>query len=133
MHAKPRINVVGAVIMSNGRILCTQRGKGALKGLWEFPGGKLEVGESAKAALVREIDEELGCHIEVGDYLTTTVHEYPFAVVSLSTFYCRLTAGAPELTEHLAARWLSPGELSTLEWALADTPAVRLVEQDHAR
>jgi 8-oxo-dGTP diphosphatase len=123
-----KINVVGAVIDQDGRILCAQRGPGgSLGGMWEFPGGKIENGESPRDALIREIDEELRCEIAVGDEVTTTSHEYDFGVVTLTTFWCELVAGTPTLTEHAEVRWLVPDELHQLEWAPADVPAVEIV------
>ena len=124
------IEVVGAVIVSEGQVLCAQRaGSGPLAGKWEFPGGKVEPDEAPEAALVREIYEELGCGISVGELVTTTVHEYDFAVVALTTFYCDLTEGRPQLTEHAELRWLDAGDLRFLDWAPADVPAVALVER----
>lgn len=126
---KKSIDVVGAVIQDHGRVLCAQRGpKGALAGLWEFPGGKVEPGESARAALQREITEELRCDVEVGETITTTRYEYDFAIVNLTTFWCTLVAGTPQLTEHAEVRWLRGPELGELEWAPADVPAVHLIE-----
>ncbi|MFT4163828.1 MAG: (deoxy)nucleoside triphosphate pyrophosphohydrolase [Microlunatus sp.] len=123
-----QINVVGAVITKDGLVLCAQRGSaGRLAGLWEFPGGKIEPGETSRAALEREIAEELNCEVEVGDRVATTTHEYDFGVVTLTTFYCRLVAGTPALTEHAALRWLPPGELTTIDWAPADVPAVHRI------
>lgn len=123
-----QINVVGAVIDQGGQILCAQRGPGgALGGMWEFPGGKIENGESPRDALIREIDEELHCEITVGDEVTTTRHEYDFGVVTLTTFWCELVAGTPTLTEHAEVRWLAPRELDQLEWAPADVPAVDII------
>lgn len=123
-----QINVVGAVINQDGRILCAQRGPGGrLGGMWEFPGGKIENGESPRDALIREIDEELRCEIAVGDEVTTTRHEYDFGVVTLTTFWCALVAGTPTLTEHAEVRWLGPDELDQLEWAPADVPAVEII------
>ncbi len=128
------IHVVGAVIVNDGRVLCAQRGlDGALPGLWEFPGGKIEQGESARAALEREILEELECSIEVRDEVTTTAYEYDFGIVRLTTFYCRLGDDAPRVTEHSNIKWLSPTELDTLDWAPADLPAVALVRTALAR
>jgi 8-oxo-dGTP diphosphatase len=121
------IDVVGAVIVDDGLVLCAQRGPGALAGLWEFPGGKIEPGEAARAALAREIVEELGCAIEVGDEVTTTSHEYDCGVVILTTFWCRLVEGTPGPAEHAGITWLAPAELDTLAWAPADIPAVALV------
>lgn len=135
MPAAParRIEVVGAVVVREGLILCAQRGPGgALPGLWEFPGGKVEPGESPRTALRREIDEELGCHVRVGEQITSTTHAYDFATITLTTYYCTLVAGTPTLTEHAAVRWLPPVELDTLAWAPADVPAVVRVQADLA-
>lgn len=124
---KKRIDVVGAVILRDGKVLCAQRGPGHLEGFWEFPGGKIENGETAREALAREIDEELHCVVKVGDEITTTTHEYDFGIVTLTTFYCDLLDGTPALTEHAKFRWLKPNELTTLAWAPADVPAVELI------
>lgn len=123
-----QINVVGAVIVRDGLILCAQRGpKGSLGGMWEFPGGKIEAGETARDALIREIDEELRCEIAVGDLITTTAHDYDFGTVTLTTFWCDLVVGEPVLTEHAAVEWRSPAQLDALNWAPADIPAVQIV------
>ena len=127
---KPRLEVVGAIVVADGRILCTQRGTGPLAGHWEFPGGKVEPGETPENALAREIHEELGCTIEAGTKVVTTEHEYDFAVIVLSTYYCHLLAGEPRLTEHTASAWLWPTELVTLRWAPADLPAVHQIQRD---
>ena len=125
------IYVVGAVIIQDDLVLCAQRGEqGSLPGLWEFPGGKVEPGESPAAALEREIAEELDCTIQVGDLITTTAHDYEFGTVHLTTFYCRLVSGVPTTSEHAAIRWLRPTDLATIEWAPADVPAVHLIQAD---
>ena len=129
---KKRIEVVGAVIVKGGRIYCTQRGPGHLEGRWEFPGGKLEPGESPQAALVREIREELDCRVEVGARVVTTQHEYSFAVIVLTTFYCVVVEGEPRLTEYTHSAWLPPDDLADLDWAPADLPAVRQIQSDLA-
>ncbi|GAB3692815.1 (deoxy)nucleoside triphosphate pyrophosphohydrolase [Corynebacterium nasicanis] len=122
------IDVVGAVIVRNGHVFAVQRGPGkALPGMWEFPGGKIEEEESPQNALIRELQEELLCDVAVGDFITTTAHEYSFGTVVLSTYFCQLVAGEPRLTEHAALRWLRPEELGTLDWAPADIPAVEII------
>ena len=126
---KKQIDVVGAVIVTDGRVLCVQRGpQGSLAGMWEFPGGKIEAGESTTEALEREIREELTCRITVGETITTTSYEYDFGIVNLTTFYCELIDGTPRLVEHAQMSWRSPDELSELDWAPADIPAVHLIQ-----
>ncbi|GAA1869822.1 (deoxy)nucleoside triphosphate pyrophosphohydrolase [Myceligenerans crystallogenes] len=130
---KKQVAVVGAVIVRDGLILCAQRGpQGTLAGLWEFPGGKIEPGETARQALEREIREELRCTVEVGDEVVTVAHEYDFAVVDLTTLWCTLIDGAPQLTEHADVRWLPSSELDSLEWAPADIPTVKQIMNDFA-
>ena len=129
---KKQINVVGAVIVRDGAILCAQRGPGSLPGMWEFPGGKVEPGEAPQSALQREIDEELLCDVAVGAHVATTTHEYDFGVVTLTTYYCDLLSGEPVLTEHAEVRWLAPADLFSLEWAPADVPAVEQIRADFA-
>lgn len=122
------IDVVGAVIVRDGLVLCAQRGPdGSLAGKWEFPGGKVEHGESGRPALEREIDEELQCVVEVGEEIATTRYDDGRVVVVLTTYWCRLVAGTPQLTEHTSLRWVAPNELRGLDWAPADVPAVEQV------
>ncbi|MDO5502509.1 MAG: (deoxy)nucleoside triphosphate pyrophosphohydrolase, partial [Actinomycetia bacterium] len=124
------IAVVGAVIVRDGLILCARRGgTGPMAGLWEFPGGKVEPDESPLEALVREIEEELGCAISVGNEVTTTTHAYNFATITLTTYWSEIVSGEPEPTEHAEIRWLAPADLSTLDWAAADIPAIAIIEQ----
>lgn len=121
------INVVGAIIVKDNKVLCAQRGQEqSLAYLWEFPGGKIEIGETPRAALVRELTEELKLNIIVSKYkFETTSYVYDFGCVKLTTYLCQLASKSPPiLTEHAAIRWLAPSELLTLEWAPADLPAV---------
>ena len=127
---KKQINVVGAVILRDGKVLCAQRGPGALERMWEFPGGKIEAGESPEAALRRELVEELQIDVAVGAKVESTTYEYDFGIVTLTTFYCELKTGEPTLTEHSAVTWLAPRELMSLEWAPADIPAVEKIQAD---
>ena len=126
-----QIRVVGAVVVDEGRILCAQRGPdGQIPGLWEFPGGKVEIGETIQDALRREFLEELGCVIAVGPEVATTVHSYDFAEVDLTTFWCRITEGELSAREHSALKWLPPNELRSVDWAPADLPSVVAIQRD---
>jgi len=125
---KKNIYVVAAVIMKDGAVLCAQRGPTkTLPYKWEFPGGKIDEGESPKEALRREINEEMLCKVEVNEQIEHTVHEYDFGIVHLTTFYCKIIEGNPALTEHESIKWLLPYELSGLDWAPADIPTVEKV------
>ena len=129
---KKHVEVVGAVIVRDGRILCAKRGgDGLLPGLWEFPGGKVEPTESKREALVREIFEELAAGVHVGAEIECTTHDYDFATVTLTTFYCSLVSGEPEKSEHSELLWLEPQELSSIDWAPADIPAVAKIRESH--
>lgn len=122
---KKNIYVVGAVIVKEQLILCAQRGDSkALPYMWEFPGGKIEKGETPEEALAREIKEEMKCDIKINDKIETTIYEYDFGIVHLTTFYCELVKGTPVLTEHNEIRWLPASELHELDWAPADIPAI---------
>ena len=123
---KKTIEVVGAIIVDNGKILCAQRGpEKSLANFWEFPGGKVEANETPIEALKRELTEELLITVTVEDEMfESTKHEYDFGIVHLTTFICHLEEGQPQLTEHVAIKWLPVEELDALEWAPADVPAV---------
>lgn len=113
--------VVGAVISRDGLILCARKGgSGPLAGLWEFPGGKVEPGETDEVALAREIGEELGCTITVGAKIVSTRHHYDFATIVLTTYHCSLVGADPQPSEHAALRWLPAYKLGELKWAPAD-------------
>ena len=116
-----KIRVAAAVICDgSGRIFATQRGYGAYKDWWEFPGGKIEPGETPQEALIREIREELDTQIEVGDLITTVECTYPEYHVTLHCFRAKVVEGGLVLKEHEAARWLSQEEIGSVRWLAAD-------------
>mgnify|MGYP004682647459 CR=1 FL=1 len=114
------INVVAAVIMKEGRVFATQRGYGEFKDRWEFPGGKVEAGESPEEALRREIREELEVEVNVGDLIDTIEYDYPAFHLSMKCYACTIAGGSPHLLEHEAARWLSADQLDSVAWLPAD-------------
>ena len=114
------IRVVAAIIRDKGRIFATQRGYGPYKDGWEFPGGKIEPGETPEEALKREIREELDTEIEVGEPAGHIEYDYPEFHLSMDCFFCTLLSGSLTLKEHEAARWLSPAELDSISWLPAD-------------
>lgn len=114
------INVVAAVIMKEGKVFATQRGYGEFKGGWEFPGGKVEAGESPEEALRREIREELEVEVNVGDLIDTIEYDYPAFHLSMKCYACTIAGGSPHLLEHEAARWLSADQLDSVAWLPAD-------------
>lgn len=119
------IQVACAIIENNGMILATQRSATmSLPLKWEFPGGKLEAGETAEACLIRELKEELGITVRVGQRLQPVTHSYPGFMVTLHPFRCNYPEGVLTLHEHSAACWLAPHALSDLDWAEADWPII---------
>lgn len=114
------IEVVAAIILRDGQVFATQRGYGEFQGWWEFPGGKIESGESPKEALKREIREELDAEIEVGELLQTVEWDYPNFHLTMHCFICRLLSESLHLNEHEAATWLSSETLRSVKWLPAD-------------
>lgn len=114
------IRVVAAVICDKNKILATQRGYGEFKGGWEFPGGKIEFGESSQAALKREIGEELGAEISVGKLIDTIEYDYPEFHLSMDCFLCQLVSEHITLIEASAAKWLTVDTIDSVEWLPAD-------------
>lgn len=114
------IQVVASIIHQDGKILATQRGYGEYKGLWEFPGGKMEPGETEEQAIVREIREELNVEIGVEKKVCTVEYDYPAFHLTMHCFWCSICIGVLELKEHQSARWISPSEWESVEWLLAD-------------
>ena len=126
--SKKIINVVAAAIEKDGKFFCAQRPEGkSLGGFWEFPGGKLENGESPEQALIREIKEELNSDIEILAYINEASYDYDFGTVNMKTYHAQLVSGNLELLEHQDARWLLPHELKNINWAPVDRPAVEIL------
>lgn len=125
---KKTLQVVAAVIRDGARVFATQRGSGAYKDYWEFPGGKIEPGETPQQALAREIREELDAVIAVGKRLTTVEYEYPEFRLHMDCYFAAVTEGRLRLKEHEAARWLLPEELDELAWLPADRAVAALLK-----
>lgn len=123
------VRVVAAIIRDGDRIFATQRGYGDLKGGWEFPGGKIEDGETPKEALKREIMEELETAITVGDLIDTIEYDYPTFHLSMDCFWAEIVSGDLVLTEHEAARWLTKAELDSVEWLPADITLIDKIRE----
>ena len=128
------IRVVAAIIKAvneNGEpiIFATQRGYGDFKGGWEFPGGKIEPGETPEEALCREIREELDTRIAVGELLHTIEWEYPKFHLTMHCFLCTVESGSLTLLEHEAARWLAPHELDSVQWLPADWEVIEILKK----
>ena len=121
--------VVAAIIVKDGRVFATQRGYGDFKDWWEFPGGKIEPGESPEQALVREIREELDAEIHIQSLLRTVEWDYPAFHLTLHCFICSLVRDALHLNEHEAARWLGPDELDSVRWLPADEQMLPLIAE----
>ena len=124
-----RIEVVGAVIFHEGKLYATQRGYGAWQDYWEFPGGKIEPGETPEEALIREIREELDLGITVLGHLCDAEDDYPEFHLSMQCFRCEIISGEPKLLEHEAARWLGREELGTVNWLPADRSLIGKIRQ----
>ena len=122
------IEVVAAIIIKDEHVFATQRGYGDFKGWWEFPGGKIEAGESPEEALVREIHEELDAEIEVGNLLETVEWDYPAFHLKMHCYICSQKSGTLQLNEHSAAAWLNKDTLRTVKWLPADEGLITRLE-----
>ena len=124
-----KIEVVAAIIHdADGHIFATQRGYGEFKDYWEFPGGKMEPGESAQEALKREIWEELETRIEIEQFVTTVEYDYPAFHLTMHCYLCHVGSGSLTLKEHEAARWLQAHELDSVDWLPADKSVIDLIK-----
>lgn len=123
------INVVAAIIIKDNKVFATQRGYGDFKDGWEFPGGKVEEGETPQEALMREIREELAADIRVGELFDTVEYDYPEFHLSMKCYICELVSEEMVLKEHEAARWLGRGELDTVDWLPADKGLIEGLKQ----
>lgn len=125
---KKHLRVSAAVIEKDGKVFAAQRGNhGELALRWEFPGGKIEQGETPEQALVREIKEELDTTIEVLHPIATVEHEYETFSITLYAFLCRIVTGNLPIKEHIASRWLEKSELQTLDWSGADADVLKAI------
>ena len=123
-----RIEVVAAIIHdADGRIFATQRGYGDWKDYWEFPGGKIEPGETPEQALKREIWEELETRIEIEHFVTTVEYDYPAFHLTMHCYWCHVESGSLTLNEHEAARWLDRNHLQIVNWLPADLQLLQLI------
>ena len=127
------IKVVAAVIRRGNEVFATQRGYGEYRDWWEFPGGKVEPGETPQEALVREIREELAAEIRVDRFLTTVEYDYPAFHLSMDCFWCSVKEGHLTLLEHEAARWLPLDSLDQVNWLPADVLVTREIERAASR
>ena len=123
------VRVVAAIIIENGKVFATQRGYGEFKDGWEFPGGKIEPGETPEEAIVREIKEELDTEVEEIELLDTVEYDYPNFHLSMGCFICKIKSGDLVLKEHEAAKWLTKDTLGSLEWLPADMGLVGEIEK----
>ena len=123
------VRVAAAVIRNGGRIFATQRGYGEFKDCWEFPGGKIEPGETPQEALAREIREELDADITVGQLIETVEYDYPEFHLSMDCFWCGLNSQELVLREHKDARWLTADDLYSVDWLPADIGIIGKIKQ----
>lgn len=125
-----QIKVVAAIIKNEDKILATKRGYGEFINMWEFPGGKIEPGETKKQALVREIKEELNVEINVDKFALDIEYQYPNFYLFMSCFMCSIKEGSIELLEHNDGKWITKEELNTLNWLPADIGAVNYLKEN---
>lgn len=123
--------VVAAIIKSSDKIFATQRSYGEFKDGWEFPGGKIEPGETPEQALVREIKEELDTEIEIGELFDTVEYDYPHFHLTMHCFICTVRSGDLVLKEHKAAQWLTKDTLDSVDWLPADKDLIEAIKKNY--
>ena len=123
------VRVVAGIIIEDGKVFATQRGYGEFKDGWEFPGGKIEQGETPEEAVVREIMEELDTEVEVKELFDTVEYDYPKFHLSMDCFICKIKKGNLVLKEHEAAKWLTKEKLGTVEWLPADVTVMGAIKE----
>lgn len=129
---KPFVEVVAALILNDEKFLICQRPAHKARGLlWEFVGGKIEVGETKEQALVRECQEELAITVEPHDIFTEVIHEYPDILVHLTLFNCTILHGEPQLLEHNDMRWISSADISNYNFCPADVEILKKIQKEH--
>lgn len=122
--------VAGVIRNENGEVLCTLRDQGKYEYVsfkWEFPGGKIEEGETLEQTLIRELHEELEIDVEIGEFFYQVEHDYPDFHLSMAVFDCKLLSKEMKMNVHKGIKWLKPSEMMTLDWAAADIPVAELV------
>lgn len=131
---KREVYVVAGAIIKDNKVFAAQRGnKGETKFKWEFPGGKIEPGETPEQALVRELREELKIDVKVYELITNIIDEYPTQILHIATYRCELINGEPILTEHINKAWSTKDELDNLEFSKADTPTLNIIKAKYLK
>ena len=131
---KRQVYVVAGAIIKDNKVFAAQRGnKGETKFKFEFPGGKLEPGETPEQALARELREELKIEVEVHELITSIIDEYPTQVLHIDTYRCTLISGTPTLTEHIAMAWSTKDELDNLTFSKADDPTLEKIKREYLK
>lgn len=127
---RKKIFVVAAIILNSDQIIAMQRGYGEFEGFWEFPGGKIENGESQEVALKREIKEELNIEININRHFDTTDYSYPDFDITLYFYLCEIKSGRIELKEHKGKKWLGKEDLETINWLPADRKVIKKLRDE---
>lgn len=131
---KREVFVVAGAIIKNNKVFAAQRGnKGETRFKWEFPGGKIEPGETPEQALARELKEELKIDVKVKELITQIVDEYETQILHIDTYICELISGTPTLTEHIAMQWSNKDELDSLTFSSADKPTLEIIKKEYLK